>query len=623
MPAMLRNLLSVVMLSICLATSAQAVSPRAVKKFYQSLHKVLKSKQVQDKAGYTDLTPLHEFLQGKPLDKDMHNELAMFSDEYEDILKTKSKTEEIAVNIADLLKYSELQKTKTHDDLFDAAIKSLPAENKLYLFNIKLTLEDGTVVTLIKPGMSKNGDSRVKRQIRLLEGIANNLDDVTFTLPQKGTLKVKEMHVEQKNLAGRKKYLDLNFGVTDNDVHKHLQELGYQQVHGIPNMYGADKKEVLIKIADGKYEDSDHVQDVADMLGYANISTYRERRSATAIKKDNGISLNLGEYKTKLVFAQMKANASEFKDKNSELASILADIKWYEHATGNGKGLRPLYDEFAKQFSDADLERVERLSQEVYLMRGIISVVREGKENLPALARRLGLGNGYISKTHLEEGWEFDLNKLQAKIEEMRNDGNDYDFDTLDECMDILSKVHKPHKPKDINLLKQLEDSIITRATKLGIDDANKITEAKDLLHDSINKAGGWDELQKAFKTSNDKLVNAQSAGKFRYNLADAVLYGKDENQIVEAITFYRIIAVARRGGEDPRKVARRLGLGPDYSSKTHLNEGWEFNLDELQEKLAEMKDELGEDAIETIDDCIDRLRDLREPEQLNLPLAG
>ena len=237
MPAMLRNLLSVVMLSVCLVTSAQAVSPRVVKKFYQSLHKVLKSKQVQNKAGHTDLTPLHEFLQGKPLDKDMRDELAMFSDEYGDILKTKSKTEEIAVSIEDLIKYSKLQESRAYDELFDAAIKSLPAENKLYLFNIKLTLEDGTVVTLIKPGMSNaNGASkRVREQVRLLEGIADNLDEVTFTLPQKGTLKVTAMHVEQQNLSGRKKYLGLNFGVTDNDVHKHLQELDYQLVHGIPD----------------------------------------------------------------------------------------------------------------------------------------------------------------------------------------------------------------------------------------------------------------------------------------------------------------------------------------------------------------------------------------------------
>ena len=349
---MLRNILSVVISSVCLATSAQAVSSNAVKKFYQSLHKVLKSKQVQNKAGHTDLTPLHEFLQGKPLDKDMHDELAMFSDEYGDILKA----EDIVVSIADLLKYSELQKTKTHDELIDTAIKSLPAENKLYLFNIRLTLEDGTQVTLIKPGMSNanNASKRIGEQIRLLEGIADNLDDVTFTLPQKGTLKVKAMHVEPKNLAGRKKYLDLNFGVIDNDVHKHLQELGYQQVHGIPNKGGGEKKEVFIKIVNGEYEDSNHVQDVADMLEYANHTTHRERRNASAIKKDSGISLNLGEYRTKLIFAQMKGNASEFKDKKSELASILADIKWYEHKTGNGKGLRPLYDEFVNKFTKDD-----------------------------------------------------------------------------------------------------------------------------------------------------------------------------------------------------------------------------------------------------------------------------
>ena len=405
MPAMLRNLLSVVIVSICFDTSAQAVSPRAVQhaieNLYQSMHRVLSKRTVMDKADDVgiDLTPLHEFLQGKPLDKDMRDELATFSDEYGEILKakfrTKSKTEEVAVSIEDLLEYSDPKKTKTHDELIDTAIKSLPAENKLYLFSIKLTLEDGTQVTLIKPGMSNanNASKRIGEQIRLLENIADNLDEVTFTLLQKGELKVKEMHIEQENLEGRKKYLDLNFGVTDNDIHKHLQELDYQLVRGIPNEEGGEKKEVFIKVVDGKYENSNHVQDVAEMLEYANISTYRERRNIRAVKPDTGISLNLGEYRTKFIFAQMQNSASKFKDKNSELASILADMKRYKHATGNDKNseeLRSLYDELAKQFSKADLERVERLSQEVFLMRRIIAVARRHGEQVSDVARRLG-----------------------------------------------------------------------------------------------------------------------------------------------------------------------------------------------------------------------------------------
>ena len=390
-------------------------------------------------------------------------------------------------------------------------------------------------------------------------------------------------------------------------------------MHGIPNKSGGDKREVFIKIADGKYEDSDHVQDVADMLEYANISTYRERRNVSAIKTDSGISLNLGKYKTKLIFAQMQDSASEFKDTNSKLASILADIKWYEHATGNGKGLRPLYDEFAEQLSKADLERVERLSQEVFLMRRMIAAARRGGESPDDVARRLGFGVGkhYSSKKHLEEGWEFNLRKMEEKINAMRDEpDNKYDFDTIDDCMKIL---HELDKTKDSPLTRQLEDLISKKAK----GDANKITEAKDLLQKSIDKAGGWQALEKAMQSSGKK-----SAGKFRSNLADAVLKGRDENQIAEAIILYRIIAVVRRDGEQVPDVARRLGFGvgkKPYSSKKHLEDGWEFKLDELQEKLAELKDkdELSEDAIETIDDCMDILRDLHEPEQLHLSFAA
>ena len=616
MPAVLRNILSVVILSICLNTSAQAISPRAVdtvadaiENLYQSLHKVLRQNQDKADDADIDLTPLHEFLQGKPLDKDMRDELATLinKDKYGDILKT----EEIAVSIDDLLEYSDPKKNSAYEGLIDAAIKSLPTENKLYLYTIELTLEDGTVVTLIKPGMSNanRASKRVKEQIDALKGIADNLEDiadnekgVTFTLSGKDPLKVTEMHVKQKILEERKKYLDLKLGVTDNDVHRYLQDIGYQQVHGIPNKEGGEMKEVFIKIAKaGGYEDGNHVQDVANMLKSANDSTYRERRSLDAIKPDSGISLNLGGYRTNYIFAQMKANASEFKDKKNELASILADIKWYKHATGNGKGLITLYDEFAKQFPNADLDRVERLSEEVHLIRRIITVARKDGETLQAVAKRLGFGDGYSSVQHLEDGLDSrELVFMDLKL------ANDY---------------------AGRNDLRELFAELINLR-----DDADKITKAKDLLQKSIDKAGGWQALEEAMSAIRSKDGNDNSASQFRRNLAGAALKGKGdlydkyENQIAEAIVFYRIIAVVRKGEEAAQDVIRGLDLVVDkFSPKRHLNGKWQLDLKKLEDTINELREtKKHKYDFDTLDDCMDKLHELRKPKQLNnLPFAA
>ena len=131
--------------------------------------------------------------------------------------------------------------------------------------------------------------------------------------------------------------------------------------------------------------------------------------------------------------------------------------------------------------------------------------------------------------------------------------------------------------------------------------------------------------MEKATRTSGDKLGNGNSASQIRYSLADAVLDGQDENQIAEAIAFYRIITAVRMNGEGARIVARRLSLGDRYSSKKHLEKGWSFDLNDLQTALDGVKKEYPEDhdLHETIDECMQILRELSEPKQLNLPFAA
>ena len=493
----LRNKFIVVILSSCLYLTAQARVPQAslpklpvLQAHYQSLHKILNTKSVWsdraiERAAEEDLdliglrSSLKGFLKGKPLDEDIFKELKQYGTEYEGLLNAKAKGNEISIE--DLLKYSEgIAKANEHKyeegiRLVDESIKSLPSKNKLYLFTIELTLENGEKVTLIKPGKSSAGNinKRIKEQLSLLKGIANHLEEVTFTLPQFGTLAVEKMEVEQVNLAGKEKYLDLNYGVTDGDVHKHLSEFSYQMVHGIPNIQGGEKREVFIRIEDGKYKDSNYVEEVVEAWKKVQgEKTYYERiQNNIPIPSNTGISLNLGEYRTQLIFEQMKLSASEFKDDKAKLASMLFDIKRYKERTGNGEKLQGLYDAYVKKNGyDKDIQAAaEVLSEELFLIYRIISTIKQEGETNAEVANRLGLGYRYSYTKHLEKGLVgASLVSMSVTI------ANNYsDNENLNELID-----------KVLNLRGEKE----------------KIINAQQLLQRSIDAAGGWQALHTAIQ---------------------------------------------------------------------------------------------------------------------------
>ena len=199
------------------------------------------------------------------------------------------------------------------------------------------------------------------------------------------------------------------------------------------------------------------------------------------------------------------------------------------------------------------VEDSENLSEEVFRTLKLLDAAREGGEHVHMVAKRMGFGKHYIKK-QLKEN--LDSKKLVSMDLILAND-----YANREDLRELFTKL------------------ISLRADKEKI----KITKASNLLQKSIDKAGGWQALEKATRTSGDKL-----ASMFRRYLADAVLDGKDEEQITEAITFYRIIADVRMDGEVVADVVRRLGLGNinSYSSKKHLEEGWSFDLEKLQTKI-------------------------------------
>ena len=596
-----RNLFIAVVLSTCLQLTALARTPRValpqklpqaveLQQFYSSLHKVLGKQSLWNKADeeFINLKPLQEFLKGTKLTDEIHAELNVFREEYAAILGDK-------VDIADLLKYSELQAlaegasssdTQANDyiELVDSVIKDLPVKDKLYMFTIKLTLADDTEVTLIKPGMSvpHNISKRVREQINSLEKIAFDPSGVTFNIRDQSldivkSLKVVKMEVKQVNLVDNKqKYLDLNYGVADTDVHRQLVANGYQMVHGIPNIKGGERKEVFVKL-NGK--DNDHVKDVVTVLEQANDQTYLERQAKTNGLNGSGISLSLPtKQQVELIFAEIEFSAEAFETERARLAKMLLEIKWYEHRTGNdnvAQQLRDKFDELFKNSTDAaEIEEIEHLSEEVFVLRKIITAIQAVEGGYPAVVgHRLGLGSGYSYTSHMNK--EFDTVALVV--------------------MGIVINTKYPeHKYQDLHVL-------------LGelLDLRSETKEKVQLLQNGIDMVGGWQTLRSALNEG-----SPSSAAQFRSALAGTVLREETTaERIAEVVLLYRIITPIQAKDDRVVYVASKLGLSK-YSYVDHLKK--ELDTTKLVAMATIINNEYPEHEHQTLHALFGQLLDLR-----------
>ena len=616
-----RNLFIAVILSTCLQLTALARTPRVVslqklpqagelQQFYSSLHKLLGKQSLRNKAKKygINLKPLQEFLNGTKLPDKIHDESNVFRKEYAAILGDK-------VDIADLLKYSELQAlaegasssdTQANDyiGLVDSAIKDLPVKAKLYLFTIKLTLAGGTEVTLIKPGMSvpRNIKSRVTTQINSLNKIAFDPSGVTFNIRDQSldivkSLKVVKMEVKQVNLVdGRQKYLDLNYGVADTDVHRQLVANDYQMVHGIPNIDGGERKEVFSKVnKNGEYEDSNHADDVVTALAAVHKKNYLERQAKINGLNDSGISLSLPtKQQVEFIFADIQFDANSFKIKRARLAKMLFEIKWYEHKTSDkdvAQELRSKFDDKFNNYTDDEVKvKIEHLSEEVFVLRRIITAIQKKGETPQVVGRRLGLGSGYGYTSHLRKG---------------------LGTEALVEMGITINNEYPEHEHQTLHAL--FGDLLDLR------DEAKEIKEAVQLLQKGINKAGDWQALQSAMRTGGEI-----SAARFLNNLALAATDGAAAKQIeatekrmAEVVLLYRIISAIQKKGEWATTVASKLGLAWGYTYTSHLQEGQVFDLQVLQGKIKKIKETHNDAELHNnLNDSIKRLEKVYDPVQ-------
>ncbi len=615
-----RNLFIAVILSTCLQLTALARTPRVVslqklpqagelQQFYSSLHKLLGKQSLRNKAKKygINLKPLQEFLNGTKLPDKIHDESNVFRKEYAAILGDK-------VDIADLLKYSELQAlaegasssdTQANDyiGLVDSAIKDLPVKAKLYLFTIKLTLAGGTEVTLIKPGMSvpRNIKSRVTTQINSLNKIAFDPSGVTFNIRDQSldivkSLKVVKMEVKQVNLVdGRQKYLDLNYGVADTDVHRQLVANDYQMVHGIPNIDGGERKEVFSKVnKNGEYEDSNHADDVVTALAAVHKKNYLERQAKINGLNDSGISLSLPtKQQVEFIFAVIEFRAKAFETERARLAKMLFEIKWYEHKTSDmdvAQELRSKFDDKFNNYTDDEVKvKIEHLSEEVFVLRRIITAIQKKGETPQVVGRRLGLSQyGYTS--HLRKG---------------------LGTEALVEMGITINNEYPEHEHQTLHAL--FGDLLDLR------DEAKEIKEAVQLLQKGINKAGDWQALQSAMRTGGEI-----SAARFLNNLALAATDGAAAKQIeatekrmAEVVLLYRIISAIQKKGEWATTVASKLGLAWGYTYTSHLQEGQVFDLQVLQGKIKKIKETHNDAELHNnLNDSIKRLEKVYDPVQ-------
>ena len=197
------------------------------------------------------------------------------------------------------------------------AIRALDSDDRLYLYQLILTLADERKVTISKAGKSSVGNvtERVRTQIAQMQTLAALIeaqgsklkanpeiadeDLITFQLSKdEEAVPVIKMEVK-KIFTDRDKAKDeskrakiLPNGIQDRDIHNFLiEEYGYHRVSGIPNLQGRMREEMLIRIGKGADEQRD---DIEHAFAAVTEEDYLSRRAKTNAKNNgyNSVSLH-------------------------------------------------------------------------------------------------------------------------------------------------------------------------------------------------------------------------------------------------------------------------------------------------------------------------------------------
>ena len=404
----------------------------------------------------------------------------------------------------------------------DKRIKALESDDRLYLYQLILTLEDKRKITISKVGKSTVSyiTKRVGGQITQMKKLAELIniqgeklkdnevaDDeqlITFQFSKKEEalpvilpvikMQVKEVFASKDNVRDEsERAKTLKNGIHDTDVHRLLiDKYGYSRVYGVPNTGGGISEEMFIYI-DNKGNLKDGVEqrgDIENALTAANKEHYRiSRRNSGKPNGYNGVSLHTPELNRAEVIlvgiytdAGISKRPDNIEPETLQQNLVKADIaiRWLKYkAIISGKVIDKVedmwnerLDELSQEWDGLDRDAIEDLSIEVYLMRVFLDGI-VGK--LAETARQVGYTGmpQYSYEKHINGKIKFDV----AKLTEMRT------FTLLRYGEEKLKKFDA--------FMKHLEDT-----NKIVIEEGEEITN----MLDKITTASG--KLIEIIKTS-------------------------------------------------------------------------------------------------------------------------
>ena len=505
-------------------------------------------------------------------------------------LKEDVKLERAAEEEYQNLHYPEYQEILQRKN---DAIRALDSDDRLYLYQLILTLADERKVIISKAGKSSVGNvtERVGQQTSQMQTFASLInaqgsklkinpeiadeDLITFQLfKDEEAVPVIKMEVKKiftgkdtaKDESKRAKILPN--GIQDKDIHSHLiEEYGYHRVSGIPNSGRTMREELLTHIGKGADEQRD---DIERAFAAVTEEDYLSRRAKTNAKTSGykGVSLHLPQANlAEVILANIYANAGISGNLTSITKQKLAKADMKIRLLKHKKLFQDKVSQKVEEMWTNKLEQlikekglskkeVEHLSTEVFLMRLLLDGI-DGRRG--QAARKLGHTGkpDYSYVGHINGEFTFDV----ARLTEMRA------FTLLRFGEDM----------------RQAFDAFMEHVAQTKNLDIEKITAAAEKLQKIINdeSIGGIKEF--------DRLIAGKNAGRvpFTQLLTKAVLGGKPAELIKEVFLMRLLLDGIDIDGALP-DAARQFGhTGPNYSYVRHIDGTFAFDVARLTEMRA------------------------------------
>ena len=506
-------------------------------------------------------------------------------------------------------------------DLKDARIKSLESDDRLYLYQLILTLEDERKVTISKVGKStvSNVAGRVGKQIAQMKTLAELIniqgkrlkanevaDDeelITFQFSSKKEealpvieMEVKEIFASNDNVRDENnRAKTLKNGIHDTDVHRLLiKNYDYSRVGGIPNTDGGISQEMFIYIDNnGNLKDGvEQRGNIEDALADANEEYYRlskHSKQNSTTNDYNGVSLHIPELnRAEVILAGIYADAGiskiSAKIKKETLQQNLAkadmEISWLKYKkiiAGKVAGKvehmwNKKLDELSQARNSLDRDAIENLSIEVYLMRVLLNGIWGTSKEA---ARQVGYtGENYSYEKHINGKIKFNV----AKLTEMR----------------AFTRLRYGEKEEVFNaFMEHLEDT-----NKIVIEEGEEMTSVVDktttasgklieVIGDESIGIDVFDQLMAGTNSGPKPFTQLLTKAALDGTPADEGKLADENNPVYELIKEVILMRLLLDGIEgQPAKAARQVGFTglPPYSYEAHINGKITFDITKLTE---------------------------------------